>query len=236
MKTALGLALMLALAGAPSAEACVLGVDVGHTAARPGATSARGAPEFLFNQALGRTITAALRQDGRFGVVLINDDGTIGGLPQRPAAARAAGATVFLSIHHDSVQPHYLEPWTVQGRVAQHSERFSGFSVFISQSNSAPEASERWARALGQALRQQGFRPSLHHAEPIDGENRPLLDPALGLYRYDGLAVLRTAAMPAALLEAGIIVNRDDELLLMQPQTRARLAQAVVDALATVCR
>ena len=52
-----------------------------------------------------------------------------------------------------------------------------------------------------------GEKPSLYHAEPIAGENRPLLDRRLGVHRFDGLAVLKTATMPAVLVEAGVIVN-----------------------------
>lgn len=33
--------------------------------------------------------------------------------------------------------------------------------------------------------------PSLHHAEPIHGENRELLDTTLGIYRFDDLTVLK---------------------------------------------
>jgi len=33
----------------------------------------------------------------------------------------------------------------------------------------------------------------------------------LGLYRFNDLEVLKTAPMPAALLETGIIVNRREE-------------------------
>jgi hypothetical protein len=50
-----------------------------------------------------------------------------------------------------------------------------------------------------------------HHAEPIKGENRELVNPELGIYRFDDLIVLKSAAMPAALLECGVIVNRSEE-------------------------
>ena len=56
-----------------------------------------------------------------------------------------------------------------------------------------------------------GEKPSLYHAEPIAGENRPLLAPPPGRASLDGLAVLKTATMPAVLVEAGVIVNPDDE-------------------------
>ena len=57
------------------------------------------------------------------------------------------------------------------------------------------------------------MRPSLHHAEPIEGENREVIDRLNGVYRFDDLVVLRSAAMPAVLLEAGIIKHREEELI-----------------------
>jgi len=41
--------------------------------------------------------------------------------------------------------------------------------------------------------------------------------------------VLGTAAQAALLLEAGVMVNRDEELMLAQPHTRATIAQVVAD-------
>ncbi len=39
-----------------------------------------------------------------------------------------------------------------------------------------------------------------------------LIDEEAGVYRYDHLIVLHSAHMPAVLLEAGSIVNRQEEL------------------------
>lgn len=41
--------------------------------------------------------------------------------------------------------------------------------------------------------------------------------------------VLGTATQAALLLEPGVLVNRDEELMLTQPHTRATIAQAVAD-------
>ena len=79
------------------------------------------------------------------------------------------------------------------------------------------------------ALVAAGEKPSLYHAEPIAGENRPLLDRRLGVHRFDGLAVLKTATMPAVLVEAGVIVNPDDEARVARPDTIERMARAIAD-------
>lgn len=222
------------LAGCPGGPPAIV-VDVGHSIAEPGAVSARGKPEFAFNAPLAHAVAAALARAGAW-PRLINEDGAKISLGERVALINRVRPDLVLSIHHDSVQPQYLQRWTVGGRALDYSDRFSGFSVFVSARNRAAADSRRFAAALGEALLAAGLTPSLHHAEPIPGEGRPLLDARLGLYAYDGLAVLKGAAAPAVLLEAGIIKNRDDEQVLDTPAFRKKVADAVIDAVAAWCR
>jgi len=53
---------------------------------------------------------------------------------------------------------------------------------------------------------------------------------------FDGLVVLRTASQPAVLLEAGMLINRNEELMLQRPDVREKigsvLAGAIMDCLA----
>jgi N-acetylmuramoyl-L-alanine amidase len=166
---------------------------------------------------------------------LIGESGAPLALPERPAAAARGGAELLISVHHDSVQERYLEPWTFAGRARDHSTHARGFSLFVSAENRFFEASRALAVALGAALRAAGLRPSTHHGEPIAGENRPLLDAAHGVYRFDGLAVLRAAAMPAVLLEAGVIKHREEELVVASEAFRADVAAAIVSAARQAC-
>lgn len=209
-------------------------VDVGHTLSQPGATSARGVGEFEYNRRLAGAVGGVLAQRG-VATVLIGEAGTPLSLTGRTRLAQAAGASLFLSLHHDSVQPHYLSTWIVDGQPRAYSDVFHGYSVFVSAGNARAGESLRFATLLGNGMREAGFTPSLHHAEPIAGEGRPLLDPRIGLYRFDGLAVLRTAAMPAALLEAGVIVNRAEEEQLRSPAVLARMADAIAGAVQRYC-
>ena len=61
-------------------------VDVGHTLADPGASSARGRSEFAFNLDFAKVLAAALRAE-KIKVQEVNFDGAIGGLAERPAQA-----------------------------------------------------------------------------------------------------------------------------------------------------
>jgi len=214
----------LLLVAACALEPRLVAVDVGHFLAEPGAMSARGRSEFEFNSELALAIRATLEAEG-LRVVLIGADGRASVLARRTEVARHAD--LFLSVHHDSVQPQSLEDWEHDGKVDRYSDRFAGFSLFVSRRNPHLDASLACASSIGAALRAAGFLPSLYHAEPIAGESRPFADRLNGVHYYDELFVLRSATQPAVLFEAGVIVNRAEELALREPAMQRRIADAV---------
>jgi N-acetylmuramoyl-L-alanine amidase len=215
--------LLLAALAAPGYCATVA-VDVGHFSAEPGTMSARGRPEFEFNRDLALEVRAALAGRG-LDTLLIGADGSMAHLSRRTAAA--AGADLLLSVHHDSTQPQFFLSWSDGGADRSYSDRYAGFSLFVSRRNVDVAASLRCASAIGAALRAAGFAPSLYHADPIPGESKPFADRENGVHYYDNLVVLHTARSPAVLLEAGVIVNREEETKLASPETRRRIAAAV---------
>ena len=148
-------------------------------------------------------------------------------LQQRTSPASLGDATLLISIHHDSVQPKYLSKWTYGGVEHSYSDRFHGYSLFVSTANPHPDESSDLAHDIGSSLLKAGFTPSLHYAEQIKGENRPLVDRKRGIYDYDDLIILKTAPIPAVLLECGVIVNRQEESRLSDPAYQQKLAQAV---------
>jgi N-acetylmuramoyl-L-alanine amidase len=212
-----------------------IALDVGHYRAKPGATSARGVTEFTYNLLLAREVLAGLRRAGFAAAFLIGESGDPLPLLQRTQIAAQSGAKLFVSLHHDSVQPRYLSQWMVNGQLQHYSDLFHGYSLFVSEKNRHERESEEFARLLGQALLDRGLTPSLHHAEDIPGENRPLLDPRIGLYRFDDLVVLKTSTAPAVLLESGIIVNRLEEQQIHDGNYDTRVAAALLDAIERFC-
>jgi N-acetylmuramoyl-L-alanine amidase len=225
MRTVL-LGLLLVASSTVAREPPLVAVDVGHYLAEPGATSARGRAELEFNRDLAALVRDEL-QSRDIRVLLVGADGDMAVLSRRTAAAR--GADLLLSVHHDSVQPHYLEEWVHEGETRRFTDRFAGFSLFVSRRNPELAASLACASAVGAALRGAGFVPSLYHAEPIPGESKPFADRANGVHYYDNLVVLHTATQAAVLFEAGVIVNRVEELALREPATQRRMAAAVAD-------
>ena len=220
MFVAATLALALASSlGASSVQATHIVVDTGHTPQHPGATGASGRVEYLYNLDLSAAVARNLAAlNAR--VTQVSADGKEIELTQR--AVQAPDADFFLSIHHDSIQ----QAWIDAGR--RH--EFSGFSLSISSRNPHYAQSLRCAQAIGEKLLKAGEKPSLYHATPVPGENRPLIDERLGIHLFDDLVVLKTAPMPAVLLEAGVIANPDEEKRLSESDTIAKLAAAISQA------
>ncbi|NHQ88623.1 N-acetylmuramoyl-L-alanine amidase [Iodobacter sp. HSC-16F04] len=219
--------LLLLLSFAVPAQAATIAVDVGHYLAAPGATSAYGMSEFSYNLALARRVEGTLQTAGHK-VLLINADGQMRDLRARVQAA--AAADLLLSIHHDSVQPQYLQVWDVAGKSQRYADQFSGYSLFVHSQASQFSRSFACAQAVSQSLLAQGFKPTDHHALGIAGEDRLQLDPKLGIYDAD-FVVVRLGKIPAILLEAGVIVNRAEALTLQEPATQNQMAEAILKGL-----
>ena len=229
--TALSVPAAAGLCGSPAQVT----IDIGHTPKRGGATSARGVPEYVFNKRLAGFLARRLGRTPGFEVRVLNPSGRNIPMRRRTAEIAGIGAGVLLSIHHDSAQLRYFSKWTYKGRKRRYSDKFSGHSLFVSSRSARYGESRTLGRVIGRALREAGLTPTLHHAEPIKGENRPLLDPRLGLYNYAGLSVLRAAKVPALLIEAGVIVNRRQELLLGSEKFIRTFTSAVVGGLRRFC-
>jgi N-acetylmuramoyl-L-alanine amidase len=212
-------------------------LDVGHTRKSPGARSARGVDEFDFNLRLTTQIEQALREAGFAKTVLMVSEGRANqSLYARVARANELSANLLLSIHHDAVPDRFLEKWEYNGKKETFSDRFKGHSIFISDDNPDPKDSLQFASMLGQQLKARGLQYTPHYTESFMGRwRRALLDADAGVYRYDTLFVLKKTEVPAALLEAGSIANRDEELVMASPERQQLISAAVVEAVDSFC-
>src|SRR5207245_9472788 len=75
------------------------------------------------------------------------------------------------------------------------------------------------------------FWTSLYHDYQIRRSNKTVAYRRNGVHYYDNLNVLKTVRTPAVLLEAGVIVNREEELKVQSEEVRKRIAAAVADGL-----
>jgi N-acetylmuramoyl-L-alanine amidase len=212
-------------------------LDVGHTIDSPGAYSARGATEYGFNFFLTRQIEHQLRKAGfAKTVVMITPGKARPSLAMRIAHANRLGGQLLLSIHHDSVPQQFKRDWEYEGREFEYSDRFHGHSIFVSRDSHDLRGSMLFGKLLGQELKARGMTYTPHYTERFMGRRqRPLLDALSGVYSYDKLLVLRQTHMPAVLLEAGNIVNREEELELLSEERQVKTSTAVVQAVDEFC-
>jgi N-acetylmuramoyl-L-alanine amidase len=213
-------------------------LDVGHTSEAQGAISARNVPEFDFNLQLARKIEENLKSEGFVRAVLKVTDGKARpSLFKRVAAANKSGADLFLSIHHDSVPDSFLQDWEFEGQKSHFNDRFSGYSLFVSRRNPEFKTSLAFARLVGRQLKAEGQHYATQYTERFMGRYRhQLLDKEVGVYRYDQLIVLRLTRMPAVLLEAGSIINRDEEAQMKTPERQSLITTAVTAAVKDFCQ
>jgi len=212
-------------------------LDVGHTPEAYGATSARNDTEFGFNLRLAKLIGERLKSAGFAATqVLVTDGKARPSLLKRVATANAARADFYLSIHHDSVPDKLLEEWEFEGANSFFSDRFTGYSLFVSERNPRFRASLAFARKLGKELKERGLQYAAQYTLPLMGRYRhELLDKEVGVYRYDRLVVLSRTNSAAVLLEAGSIINRDEEMAMNSPERQQLIVGAVAVAMGEFC-
>jgi N-acetylmuramoyl-L-alanine amidase len=130
-----------------------------------------------------------------------------------------------------------MEDWEFEGKKSHFSDRFSGYGLFVSKSNPDFDSSMRFAHLIGVQMKAEGLKFANQYTLPIMGKYRhDLLDKEAGIYRYDHLVVLMRTRMPAVLLEAGSIINRDEELQMASLERQNLIIKAVTTALKEYCQ
>jgi len=212
-------------------------LDVGHTPDVPGAISAHGIPEYVFNMRLAADIKDALVKAGfDKTVLLITDQAPPLGLFERAWSANKLNADLFIAIHHDSVPDDLLQTWEYADHQEHFNDSFPGYAIFVSDENADRAGSLAFGHLLGEALQAQGLVYTPHYTLPLmRHRQRQLVDAEAGVYRYDALVVLEKTRMPAVLLEAGSIINRTEELQMATPERRNLISTAMVTAVNEFC-
>jgi len=204
----------------------MIALDIRHSPQKQGAYSSRGIGEYQFNKAVAISLFYSLKEKGCLPFFINPSEADIK-LSQRTKEAEKMGADIFISIHHDSVKEKYLRKWNYHNKPHHYSDKFSGYGIFVSKKNKYFSKSLQLGKEMGHALRKANFTPSYHHTEDIKGERKQMFDRELGIYRYDNLVVLKRGQLPSVLIEGDIIVNRDEELMIMNSQRQENFVSSI---------
>ena len=205
----------------------VISVDIGHYIQSPGTISAYGDYEFYYNKALAQFVAQSFQQNG-YSVNLIGFNGDAKDLVQR--ARLADGSQMFVSIHHDAVQAQDLSQWDYQGKTFPYNNKIRGFGVFVSSKNPYFQQSLQCAKLVAENLIKTGFIPNYYHNQAIPNEGKRLFFAGLPVYQYDNLIVLKGAQVPAILIEAGVLTNREEAKWIAQDNVRQAFANTVAQS------
>lgn len=209
-------------------------IDAGHGGMDPGAISqADGLREKDVTLRIARAIRDELLKSGRVRVALTREDDRFLVLQERYGIARRLKASLFISIHCDSVG----------------SGLASGASVYtLSEVASDKESAKLAAREnkadiiagldLGGAqadislilidlTQRETMNASANFARLLGREAQPLIPLKPNFHRMASLVVLKAPDMPSILFETGYISNPSDAAFIDSADGRKRIAESV---------
>lgn len=226
---------------AEGAGAVTVAIDPGHGGIDPGAVR-DGVREKDTVLAFARALRERLLAEG-FRVVLTRAGDDFVALPARVEAARAAGATVFLSIHCNVVE----DPAVAGGIVFSRSERGSSpaadrrareenASGLIAGLDAVPGGGAVRS-VLAEIARTGTDARSARLADDLVAALGSSVGVAPANARQSAdFEVLRAADMPSVLIELGFLSNTGDRADLLSPAWQARAAEAMAAGLAAWLR
>jgi len=209
----------------------VVVIDAGHGGRDPGAIGSR-THEKDITLAAAMALKARLEKSGRYRVVLTRTGDDYVPLDGRVKIARAADADLFISLHADSGPSADIRGASVYTLSEKGERRVASVLGKDDWLMPASLGADRAVSDILLDLTQRATRNrSAIFAEMLlkhIGDETELLRRS---HRDANLAILLAPDVPAVLLEMGFINNPEDERALSDPRRRARMMDAVGDAI-----
>jgi N-acetylmuramoyl-L-alanine amidase len=222
-------------AGADPGGKPLIVLDPGHGGIDPGSTGPSGIHEKDLILSFTKDLRDALLGSEKYRVVLTRNGDYYIALRQRYEMARAAQATLFVSLHADaspfrgdrgiSVYTLSLKASdSVSAELAKRENRSDAVAgVSLADNN------ERVAGILVDLAQRQSMLQAVRLAGKLLPELRRVgaLVPGKA-HRSAGFAVLKAPDVPSVLIEVGHLSNPKEEKLLQDPAYRAKLAAGIL--------
>jgi N-acetylmuramoyl-L-alanine amidase len=208
-------------------------IDAGHGGRDPGATSVSGqVREKELTLALAQAVRDALVKRGRVRVAMTRDDDRYLTLDERAAVARRLGAAMFVSVHIDSAPNPLARGASVYSLsdIASDSEAARLAARENEGAGGGPRSNSVGAILADLAMRSQ-MSASADLAARLVGKAAGRVELRPNPHRFAAFHVLRRADTPAVLFEAGYLSNADDEVMLRNPEERAKMVLALAQAI-----
>jgi N-acetylmuramoyl-L-alanine amidase len=208
-------------------------IDAGHGGRDPGAISVSGeVREKQLTLVLAQALRDELVKRGRVRVAMTRDDDRYLTLDERAAVARRLNAAMFVSIHIDSAANPLARGASVYSLsdVASDAEA----AGVAARENAGADQGARGGAVdmmLADLAMQSQMSASADLASRLVNKAAGRVELRPNPHQFAAFHVLRRADTPAVLFEAGYLSNADDELLLRNPEERAKTVLALAQAI-----
>jgi N-acetylmuramoyl-L-alanine amidase len=206
-------------------------IDAGHGGHDPGAISRRGVREKEINLDIAKRLASLLRQDG-VDVVMTRSTDVFIPLEKRSEIAQRAGAAAFVSIHSNSsrrktlhgFEVYYVSNTAYDPRRAKRAR--SNGRIHLATPAYASDGSESGHDTFTQS-RARSIALSSSVARCVE-KNMGVTILGVKAARFE---VLKSAYMPAVLVEVGFLSNSYEERRLQEAFYRQRMAEAIAEGI-----
>lgn len=214
----------------------VVVLDPGHGGVDPGALGTTGTREKDITLAMAKELKQTLEASGRFTVVLTRDTDIFIPLQQRVRLARDAGASLFMSLHADSVNVASISGASIYTLSEQASDKEA--EALAAKENRADliggldlgDQGNNVAAILISLAQRETMNLSARFASYLVPEFSKDWHLLRNTHRFAGFAVLKAPDVPSVLVELGYLSNPNDERALSRPAGRKPVVDAVARA------
>ncbi|HEX4768663.1 MAG TPA: N-acetylmuramoyl-L-alanine amidase [Lichenihabitans sp.] len=217
----------------PDAKPVVV-IDPGHGGIDPGASGIEGVPEKIVVFDFASALAARLTASGRYRVVMTRSDDSFVSLGQRVKIARDAGASLFISVHADTLSDRSVAGTTVYTASDRASDAEA--ARVAATENRADELAGLEAAPDSQGvndilfdLTRRETRTYAHlFQRTLVGYWEKIAHLNKNPERAAGFRVLQAPDVPSVLLELGYLSNRADAKMLASPEWRDKATASVM--------
>ncbi|MCZ6741824.1 MAG: N-acetylmuramoyl-L-alanine amidase [Alphaproteobacteria bacterium] len=223
----------------PQTSQKVVVIDPGHGGVDPGAIGASGSLEKHITLALARELRRLFVAGGRYRVVMTRNRDVFRRLRERIAIAQRADASLFISLHADSMENRRIRGGSVytlsetasdaEAAALAAKENKADVIAGLDLSDQSPVV----AKILIDLRQRLTMNQSAIFAKGLVRELGKSVRMLRNTHRFAGFAVLKAPEIPSVLVELGYLSNAIDERLMRHPGHRRRVATAIVRAVNT---
>lgn len=217
----------------------VVVIDAGHGGLDSGAISPKGVREKDVVLAFARKLRDLLKESGRYKVLMTRDADTFISLGGRVAFARKHGASLFISIHADTVDDgryYSAKGAAVYTRSSNPSDEAARRTALkenmsdIMAGVEVPEEQDAVTDILMDLVQRETRTHSTAFARTMVGQLKRATHMLPTPQREAEFYVLKAPEVPSVLVELGFVSNKEEEQTLVSETWRSKVAASMVTA------